>query len=77
MDQSPDRANRLTTACACYQRCSTSRCMMTTRKFALIDHPFRQGGALNRPRDRVHSAFFPIPVVAAARSSRAPIWTAA
>jgi hypothetical protein len=42
-----------------------------------VDHPFRQRGALDRREDPVHSTFFPIPVVAAARSSRAPIWTAA
>jgi hypothetical protein len=42
-----------------------------------VDHLFRQRGALDRREDPVHSTFFPIPVVAAARSSRAPIWTAA
>jgi hypothetical protein len=42
-----------------------------------VEHLFRQRGALDRREDPVHSAFFPIPVVVAARSSRAPIWTAA
>ena len=40
-----------------------------------VDHPFRQAGALDRREDRAHSTLFPPPVVAAARSSRAPIWT--
>jgi hypothetical protein len=35
-----------------------------------VDHPFRQRGAIDH---RVHSTFFPIPVVAMARSPRAPI----
>jgi hypothetical protein len=42
-----------------------------------VDHPFRQRGALDRREGPVHSTFFPVRVVAAARSSRAPIWAAA
>ena len=41
-----------------------------------VGHPFRQAGALDRREDRAHSTLFPPPVVAAARSSRAPIRTA-
>jgi hypothetical protein len=37
----------------------------------------RQGGARDRHEDPAHSTFCPMPAVAAAQSSRAPVWRTA
>ena len=53
----------------CLRNRKSRRCSGEIR----VDHPFRQRGAIDHREDRVHSTFFPLPVVAVAGSPRAPI----